>query len=129
MFFNSVEQINRLRKEMNTLLNTEMSNIYLKVTIEKKWHTQNFDFIGSKSSSPGQFLESSNSRRYHWIFKLLVATWKSDVQEQNCLWLFYSQRVYAFCWKNLNFNENDTESKIEIPHTVLERWTFLLQLV
>ena len=36
MFFNLVEQINRLRKEMNTLLNTEMSNIYLKVTIEKK---------------------------------------------------------------------------------------------
>ena len=33
-----------------------MSKIYLKVTIEKSWHTQNFDFLSWKSSSPGQFL-------------------------------------------------------------------------
>ena len=35
MFINSIKEINRLRKEINTLLNKEMSNIYLKVTIEK----------------------------------------------------------------------------------------------
>ena len=38
-----------------------MSNIYLKVTIEKKWRTKKFDFqvfrsSSLKSSSPGQFL-------------------------------------------------------------------------
>ena len=33
-----------------------MSNIYLKVTIEKKWSTQNFNSLSLKSSSPGQFL-------------------------------------------------------------------------
>ena len=33
-----------------------MSNTYVKVTIEKKWRTQEFDFISLKSSSPGQFL-------------------------------------------------------------------------
>ena len=33
-FFNSVKEINRLRKEKKGLLNKEMSNIYLKVTIE-----------------------------------------------------------------------------------------------
>ena len=33
MFFNSVKEINRLRKEINTL-SKGMSNIYLKVTIE-----------------------------------------------------------------------------------------------
>ena len=27
-----------------------MSNIYLKVTIEKKWDTQNLDFLSLKSS-------------------------------------------------------------------------------
>ena len=33
-----------------------MSKIYLKVTIhEKKWHSQNFDFLGFKNLSPGQF--------------------------------------------------------------------------
>ena len=36
--------------------------------------TQNFDFLILKSSLPGQFLGSSDSRRYHSIFKLLVAT-------------------------------------------------------
>ena len=34
MFFNSVKEINRLRKEINRLLNKGVSNIYLKVTIE-----------------------------------------------------------------------------------------------
>ena len=32
--FNSIKEINRLRKEINRLLSKEMSNIYLKVTIE-----------------------------------------------------------------------------------------------
>ena len=33
-----------------------MSNIYLKVTIEKKWRTQIFNFVSLKGSSPGLFL-------------------------------------------------------------------------
>ena len=33
MFFNSIKEINRLRKETNTLLSKGMSSIYLKVTI------------------------------------------------------------------------------------------------
>ena len=55
MFFNSIKEINRLRKEINKLLIKGMSNIYLKVTIEKNWRSQNFDFLGLKSLSPGQF--------------------------------------------------------------------------
>ena len=65
MCFNSIKEINRLRIEINKLLSKGMSNIYLKVTIEKKWRTQNFDFLNLKSSSPDKFLRSSNSRRYH----------------------------------------------------------------
>ena len=34
MFFISIKEINRLRKEINRLLSKGMSNIYLKVTIE-----------------------------------------------------------------------------------------------
>ena len=45
-----------------------------KVTIDKEWHTPNFDFLCVKSSSPGQFLGNSNLRRCHRIFKLLAAT-------------------------------------------------------
>ena len=35
MVFNPVKEINRLRKEINRLLIQGMSNIYLKVAIEK----------------------------------------------------------------------------------------------
>ena len=34
-FFNSIKELNSLRKEINSLLSKEMSNIYLKATIEK----------------------------------------------------------------------------------------------
>ena len=73
-FFNSIKEINRLRKETNRLLNKGMSNIYLKVTIEKEWHAQNFDLSSLTKPSPGQSLGSSNSCRYHRIFKLLAGT-------------------------------------------------------
>ena len=63
MFFNSVKEINKLRKEINKLLNKGMSNIYLNVTIEKNWRSQNFDFLSLKNLSPGQFWGSSNSGR------------------------------------------------------------------
>ena len=45
MFFNSIKEINKLRKERNRLLKKGMSYIYLKVTIEKNWRSQNFDFL------------------------------------------------------------------------------------
>ena len=82
MFFSSIKEINRL-------ISKRMSNIYLKVAIEKNWHSENFDFLSLKNSSPVQFLRSSNSRRYQWIFKLLVAIKKSEVWEQNCVRLFF----------------------------------------
>ena len=49
MFFNSVKEINGLRKEVNELLSKGTSNTYLKVTIEKKWRSQNLDFLSLKT--------------------------------------------------------------------------------
>ena len=63
-----------LRKEINRLLGKVMSNIYLKVTIKKNLRSQNFDVLSLKYLSPGQFLGSSNSRRYHLILKIFAAT-------------------------------------------------------
>ena len=60
MFSNSIKEIYRLRKEINRLLSKEMLNIYLKVTFEKNWRCQIFDFLSSKNLSPGQFLGSSS---------------------------------------------------------------------
>ena len=56
MIFNSIKEINRLRKETNRLLSKGMSKIYLKVTIEKNFRrSQNFDFVSLKNLSPSQF--------------------------------------------------------------------------
>ena len=77
MFLSSIKEINRLLKEINkllkeinNLLSKGMSHINLKVTTEKKWPTQNFGFLSLKNLSPGQFLASSDSRRYHCVFKI-----------------------------------------------------------
>ena len=51
MFFSSV-------KETSSLISKGMLNIYLKVTTEKNWHSQNFNFLSLKNLSPGQFLRA-----------------------------------------------------------------------
>ena len=48
--------------------------MYLNVTIEKNWRSQNLHFLSLKDLSPGQFLGGFNSRRYLWILKLFEAT-------------------------------------------------------
>ena len=50
--FNSINEINRLRKEVNKLLSKGMLNIYLKVNLRR---SQNFDCLGFKNLSSGQF--------------------------------------------------------------------------
>ena len=59
--FNSIKEINRLRKEMNRLLSKGMSHIYLKVTTETFSKLQ---FSGPKKFVTRSLLGSSNSRRY-----------------------------------------------------------------
>ena len=49
MFFTSTKEINRLRKEINSLLSKGMSNNYLKATIEKNVSSQTFDYLSLKS--------------------------------------------------------------------------------
>ena len=40
-------------KGINKLISKEISNIYLKVTIEKNWRSHNTDFLSLKNLSPG----------------------------------------------------------------------------
>ena len=56
------------------LLSKGTPNIYLKVTTEKNWPSQNLDFVSLKNLSPGQFFGSFNSRRLSLNFKIFVAT-------------------------------------------------------
>ena len=126
-------------KEINRLIGKGKSNIYLKVIIEKNWRSQNLDFLSLKNLSLGQLLESSNSRRCHWIFKLLVTTQKSEVSKQIRVWLFYyfsfernydvlkSKSSCILLNKNINLNQNETESKMKnLVHSFRET-SFLLQ--
>ena len=134
MFFSSFKEINRL-------IGKGKSNIYLKVIIEKNWRSQNLDFLSLKNLSLGQFLESSNSRRWHWIFKLLVTTQKSEVSKQIRMWLFYyfsfernydvlkSKSPCILLNKNINFNKNETESKMENPTHSFRETNLVLQLI
>ena len=105
-------------KEINRLIIKGMSNIYLKLTIEKNWRSQNVDFL---SSSPGHFLGSSSSSRYHWSLKLLVATPRPKVWEQKVVCGFSIVLILTEIWKtacfllnqNKSLKKNETELKMQ----------------
>ena len=143
MFFNPIKkEINRLRKEINSLLSKGMSILYLKVTIEKNWRSQNFDFLSLKNLSPGQFLEISKNwiskllnfktscynlkiRRLgakQWVGFLLLLFWKD-------VWCFKVKESMHFVEKNINFNKKETESKMENPTHSFRKTRLVLQLI
>ena len=119
-------------KEINRLISKQMPNISLKVTTEKNWHCQNFNFLSLNYLSLGQFLQSPNSRRYHWNLKRPVLTENNQRSGSKTVVfsiisilkgiMFSSQRVHAFCLnKNINFIKNETESKMEnLTHSFRE---------
>ena len=51
------------------------------ITTEKNWRSQKFDFLSLEKLSPGQFLGSSNSRRYHWISANISIRRKKEIQK------------------------------------------------
>ena len=51
-----------------------MSIFTEKLLLRKTDVLKTFDFLSLKKLSPGKFLGSSDSREYHWILKLHVAT-------------------------------------------------------
>ena len=96
MFFTSIKEINRLRKEINRLLSKEMnrwrkeikrfsskgieinrllskgmSNIYLKVTIEKNWRSQNFDFLKWKTHYQFKWIQLNEWSNYRNMMSCL----------------------------------------------------------
>ena len=69
MLFSSIKEINRLRKEIKSLLIKGMSNISLKVTIET---FSKLRFSGFKRFVTKSVFRELDSRRYHWI--LIIKT-------------------------------------------------------
>ena len=117
----------RLVKEINRLIRKEMSNIYLKFTIEKNQSSQNFHFPSFKSfASMSAFGELQLTQ----ISLNLKTSWcKLKIRDlgEKCGWLFYYfnfARNYGDlmpkspCFllnKNISFNKN------EIEFTLLKR--------
>ena len=99
MFFNSIKEINKLRREIHRLLSKGMSNIYLKVTIEKKWVTENFDAICLKSSSPGQIWgapTNADITEYSKFFKQLKKQKSGNKTVCGFSVIFILKRIMAF---------------------------------
>ena len=95
MFFYSIKEINRLRKELSSLLCKGMSKNYLKVTTETFSKLRFSGFI--KFASRSLFGEL-RLRQISLNLKLLVATKKSEVWEQDCVRFFN----YFFFWQELS---------------------------
>ena len=122
-----LKKINRLLKEINRLLSKGMSNIYLKVTIKKKWHTQNFDFSKFKKLVSRSVFRELQLLHISLNFQTYCCNIKSEVLKQINVWLFYyfyfesnysvlkSNSPCFLLNKNINFNKNKTESKMENP--------------
>ena len=101
-----------------------MSNICLKVTIEKKWDSQNFDFISSKVLLQVSFWRAPTHADINQFSIFFFVSISQGIIT------FYSQRVYAFMLnKNINFNKNETESKMENPTHSFREIPLALQLV
>ena len=125
MFFNSVKEINRSRKQINRLWSKEISNIYSKVTIEEKklafsklWkicHHVSFGKLQLTKISLNLNTSRCNLKIRGLEAKLCVAFVNYDDLK--------SRSSCILSNKNINFNKNGTELKMEIPNIVLERWT------
>ena len=85
-----------------------MSNICLKVTIEKKWPNQNFDFKILKSLSPVQKVSSCN-------LKIRCLEAKMYLYFERNYDVLKSKSPCFLLNKNIKFNKNETESDIEKP--------------
>ena len=92
----SIKEVNRLLKETNRLLSKELSNIYLSVTIEKKWRTQNLDALSLKNSSPGQFLERVPTQADITEFPNFLLQLKSQGSESAFSIIFILKGVMTF---------------------------------
>ena len=84
-----------------------MSNIYLKVTIEKNWRSQNFDILGLNISHQVSFWGAPTHADITEFSNFLLQL-KNERSGNKTVWRFYylflkemydalKSRVYAFC--------------------------------
>ena len=82
MFFISI-------KEINSLISKGMANIYLKVTIKKNRHSQNFNFLNLKDSSSSRALTQANIMNFKiFCLNLKIIGMKAKLCLTKCVMKF-----------------------------------------
>ena len=94
------------------------------------------DFLDLKNLSPGQCWGAPTHADIIEFSNFLLQLW-----EQNCVWLFYyfnfernydvlkSKSSWILLSKNINFNKNGTESKMENPAYSFRETNLVVQLI
>ena len=108
-----------------------MSNIYLKVTFEKNWRSQNFDFLGLKNCHQVSFWGApihTDIIKFSNFFLQL----KNQRSGSKTLCGFSNILILSPCIlfnKNINFYKNETESKMGNPTHSFREMNLVLQLI
>ena len=117
-----------------------MSDIYLKVTIEKNWRSQNFDILGLNISHQVSFWGAPTHADIIEFSNFLLQL-KNERSGNKTVWRFYyfifERNVWRFevkslCIllnKNINFNKNETESNIENLTDIFRETNLVLQVI
>ena len=119
------------------LLSKEIPNVYLKVIIEEKhWRFQNFNFLGL---SPGQFWGAHEDFIELKTFLLQLKNQRSGEQNCGCLFYYFNfesnydilkpKSPCILLNKNINFNKNETKSKLENNTRSFIETNLLLKLI
>ena len=134
MFFSSIKEINRLRKQINRLLSKGMSNIYLKSYCwEKVTYSKLFDFKKFVKKVPLQvrFWEAPTHADIieFWNVSLQLKNKMSGDKTAWLLYYFYFERNYdVLKSRSPCFLLNKSESKTENPTCSFRVINLVLQL-
>ena len=120
-----------------------MSNIYLEVTFEEKnWRSQNFDFLGVKNLSTGQFwgspTDESIIKFWNFLLQLIKQKYGNKTMSDFSIISFFkginynflkSERTCILLNKNINFNKSKTDSKMENRTHTFRETKLALQVI
>ena len=112
LVFKIMESLQCILKEINRLISKGMSNIYLKVTIEKKWRTQRFDYLSLRvclQVSPWGVLTHADIIEFlNFLFQLKnQSSGSKTVSGFLSLWFWkelWRFKAMLLLNKNINFN-------------------------
>ena len=135
--FNSIKEINWLRKEIDYHVK-ECQIFAWKLLLR---HPQNFDFLGLKNLSLGQFWGAlTHADIIEFLYFLFQLNNQTSGSKTMCgfsiililkgtMMLQSLKSSYILLNKNINFNKSGTESKIENPTNIVREMNLVIQVI